>query len=35
MSAPTRPGYAYVAEASYAEGIYDVVLMEKKAGRAS
>jgi hypothetical protein len=28
----TRPGYEYVAEASYAEGIYDVILKERKAG---
>jgi hypothetical protein len=28
----TRPGYEYVAEASYAEGIYDVILKEKMAG---
>jgi len=28
----TRPGYTYLAEASYLEGIYDVVLKEQKAG---
>jgi len=28
----TRPGYQYLAEASYLEGIYDVILTEQKAG---
>lgn len=28
----TRPGYEYFAEASYVEGIYDVILQERKAG---
>jgi hypothetical protein len=28
----TRPGHAYIAEASYVEGIYDVILKEKKPG---
>jgi len=28
----SRPGYEYLAEASYAEGIYDVILKERKTG---
>jgi len=28
----TRPGYEYVAEASYVDGIYNVILKERKAG---
>lgn len=28
----TRPGYEYLAEASYVDGIYDVIFKEKKVG---
>jgi hypothetical protein len=28
----TRPGYEYIAEASYVDGIYNVILKERKAG---